>query len=123
ARGGRIDITLERCTLTTGQAAMHVDLRAGEWVRLVVADDGSGMDSTTLEHIFEPFFTTKEVGRGTGLGLAVVHGIVQSHGGAIVVRSEMNIGSTFELYFPAVAAELDGPPATPAPLPRGHGEP
>jgi CheY-like chemotaxis protein len=62
------------------------------------------------------------VGRGTGLGLAVVHGIVQSHGGAILVRSEMNIGSTFELFFPAVAAEVDGPVPLPAPLPRGNGE-
>jgi PAS domain S-box-containing protein len=122
ARGGRIDVALEACTLTAEQAAAHVDLYPGEWLRLTVTDDGSGMDALTLEHIFEPFFTTKEVGRGTGLGLAVVHGIVQSHDGAIVVRSELNRGSTFELYFPTVAAELDGPVVTPSPLPRGKGE-
>jgi PAS domain S-box-containing protein len=122
ARGGRIDVTLDACTVSAEQATMHADLYAGNWVRLSVADNGSGMDATTLEHIFEPFFTTKEVGRGTGLGLAVVHGIVQSHGGAIVVRTAVNAGSTFDLYFPAVAAEVDAPTPSAAPFQRGQGE-
>ncbi len=121
-RGGKIVVSLEGCTLTPAQAAAHPDLRPGEWVRLTVTDDGSGMDAATLDHIFEPFFTTKETGTGTGLGLAVVHGIVRSHEGAILVRSAVGIGSTFELYFPAVPAAVVPPVIKAAQAPRGEGE-
>jgi PAS domain S-box-containing protein len=121
-RGGRIVVTLEPRTLTAAQAAAHPDLRPGLWVQLTVADDGSGMDAATLEQMFEPFFTTKAPGAGTGLGLAVVHGIMKSHEGAIIVRSAVGVGSTFELYFPAVAAEVEPPAVAPQDVPRGHGE-
>jgi PAS domain S-box-containing protein len=121
-RGGRIAVTLEPCVLSPAQAAIHPDLRPGSWVRLSVADDGSGMDSRTLEHIFEPFFTTKETGYGTGLGLAVVHGIVSSHQGAIVVRSVVGKGSTFDVYFPAAPLEAMPPAPNLPTLPRGRGE-
>ncbi len=121
-RGGKIVVRLDACTLTPTQAGAHPDLRPGSWVRLAVSDDGSGMDAATLDHIFEPFFTTKETGTGTGLGLAVVHGIVKSHEGAILVRSAVGVGSTFELYFP-VAAAGSAAPVRKAPLaPRGEGE-
>ncbi len=119
---GRIVVTLEPWTVTLEQAATHPDLRAGPCARLSVADNGSGMDAATLEHIFEPFFTTKDTGKGTGLGLAVVHGIVKSHNGAILVQSAVGRGSTFELYFPAVAAEPAPPPMAPQEIPRGQGE-
>jgi CheY-like chemotaxis protein len=121
-QGGQIDLTLETWTVTPEQAAARAGLRPGPTVRLMVSDNGTGMDAATQEHIFEPFFTTKETGAGTGLGLAVVHGIVQAHGGAIVVHSVVGAGSTFELYFPAIVAEPAPAVVAPSTLPRGHGE-
>ena len=80
-------------------------LRPGRYARIVVSDAGHGMDSATRRRIFEPFFTTKRVGEGTGLGLSVVHGIMQTHEGAVIAHSEPGKGSRFELYFPRAADE------------------
>jgi CheY-like chemotaxis protein len=91
-------------------------------VKLSVSDTGSGMDRATLERVFEPFFTTKAPGRGTGLGLSVVHGIVKSHGAAITVDSQVGVGTAFHLYFPAVDATVTEPAPLPARELRGHGE-
>jgi CheY-like chemotaxis protein len=104
------------------RALSHSTLTAGRYVRLTVRDSGHGMDAATLERIFEPFFTTKAVGTGTGLGLAMVHGIVSDHGGAIDVRSRPGSGSSFEVYFREAEAPPadDGPGA--APLPLGQGQ-
>lgn len=98
--GGELDIKLDHTALT-GDSARRLDLKSGKYARLSVSDNGSGMTEATLARIFDPFFTTKQPGTGTGLGLAMVHRIVQSHEGAIAVTSTVGKGSTFEAYFPA----------------------
>jgi PAS domain S-box-containing protein len=122
-RGGRIAVTVESCQPSAELIAANPALGPGLCTRLSIADNGSGMDPATLSRIFEPFFTTKETGQGTGLGLAVVHGIVGSHRGAIDVQSAPGKGTTFELYFPGIEAE---PPIAHQPLaeepPRGQGQ-
>ena len=119
---GVIDVTLDVVALETGRALSHGALAAGRYVRLIVRDSGHGMDAATLERIFEPFFTTKAVGTGTGLGLAMVHGIVSDHGGAIDVRSKPGAGSSFAAYFQQAEAPLADDERGEAPLPLGQGE-
>jgi PAS domain S-box-containing protein len=100
-RGGHIRVSVERAVLESRLIDSTADLLPGTYARVVVEDSGVGMDEATLEHIFEPFFTTRDPGTGTGLGLAVVHGIVKSHQGGIVVRSTPGAGTTFTVYLPA----------------------
>jgi CheY-like chemotaxis protein len=99
-RGGRVCIGSCPVTIDAAAAAANPDARPGQFVCLTVADTGCGMDARALSHLFEPFFTTKEVGKGTGLGLATVYGIVRQHRGWIDVQSEVNVGTTFKIYFP-----------------------
>lgn len=99
-RPGRIDVDLSSVSMDEATAGLHPDLRPGRYLRLRVQDTGKGMSRETLDRIFVPFFTTKAPGTGTGLGLSVVHGIVKSHGGAILVSSTLGEGSVFDLYFP-----------------------
>jgi signal transduction histidine kinase/ActR/RegA family two-component response regulator len=119
---GNIDVALDLVALDTEQVLSHGALAAGRYVRLTVRDSGHGMDAATLDRIFEPFFTTKEVGAGTGLGLAMVHGIVADHGGAIDVRSRPGAGSSFEVYFRRAEAPPADDDRTDAPLAVGRGE-
>lgn len=119
---GRIKIELERWVVDEAQAASSAQLHPGVYARVSVSDSGCGMDQATLERIFEPFFTTKPVGEGTGLGLAVVHGIMASHDGAVTVDSEPGEGTVFHLYFPAFAGEAGAIADDDSGVPRGHGE-
>ena len=122
ARPGTLKVEMEEIEADDDFAGAHPGLRAGRYVRLSVSDTGHGMDAATTERIFDPFFTTKPVGEGTGLGLAVVLGIMQSHDGAITVYSEPGHGTTFHLYFPVFETEPAPAETGPRPIPQGHGE-
>jgi signal transduction histidine kinase/ActR/RegA family two-component response regulator len=119
---GVIEVALDPVALDAERALSHGDLAAGRYVRLSVRDSGHGMDAATLERIFEPFFTTKAAGTGTGLGLAMVHGIVSDHGGAMNVQSRPGAGSSFEAYFRQAEAAPADDDRGEAPLPLGQGE-
>jgi CheY-like chemotaxis protein len=121
-RGGRLSVSLEGCVIDAEGARIQPRLRPGKYARVTIRDTGTGMDDATLRRIFEPFFTTKLPGEGTGLGLAMVHGIMDTHDGAVTVSSQPDVGTEFSLFFP----EHMGRPLERAnltdPTPHGHGE-
>ncbi len=119
---GRLTVRLEGVHHTAGDAELPLGLEPGRYARLSVSDTGEGMDEATRARIFEPFFTTKAPGEGTGLGLSVVHGIVEDHDGLIVVRSRLGEGTIFEIYLPehVSAAPLERPAAPMGDMGKGQ---
>ncbi|MCL4858927.1 MAG: PAS domain S-box protein [Caldilineaceae bacterium] len=122
--GGKLTFHLTRIHVNREQDQPLPGMEPGEWIQLIIADTGAGIPADIVDHVFEPFFTTKEPGKGTGLGLAQVHGIIAQHGGQITVDSRAGEGATFTIYLPALAipkpvSPVDTPVATP---PQGQGE-
>jgi PAS domain S-box-containing protein len=121
--GGTLTLAADNVTLDAASSALMPDTKPGPHVLLCVSDTGAGIPAAELGHIFDPFFTTKEIGKGTGLGLPTVLGIVRGHGGSVRVDSRMGQGTTFELYLPATPeAKAADTSEREVRLPRGHGE-
>jgi CheY-like chemotaxis protein len=124
ANGGTLTIETRKTRLDPEYCRFHPEFEPGDFVLIVLSDTGHGMDQQTMQRIYEPFFTTKKVGEGTGLGLSVVYGIVQDHGGHILCYSEVGVGTTFKIYLPALASTgaTAAAVAEPKPALRGGSE-
>jgi len=120
--GGVLEVSLSKVVVSKGEKET-LKLVKGPYAKMMVKDSGHGIPPEVLERIFDPYFTTKGMGEGTGLGLAVVEGIIQSHSGAITVESEPGIGTVFQVLIPVVErSEITFPSETPTPIPKGEGQ-
>ena len=119
-KGGVLSISLGSVVLDAEDASGHADLESGPYLKLSVSDTGHGIPPEAMDRIFDPFFTTKDRAEGTGMGLAVVHGIIKSYGGEITVDSELEVGTTFNVFFPAIKDEVSFKPEVTQQLPSGN---
>ena len=117
--GGILEVRLTTVEIDAGFTAQHPQISPGPYLELTVSDTGHGLSDNIMERIFDPYFTTKGKGEGTGLGLAVVHGIVKSHGGEITVKSETGKGTTFRVYLPAIEDRAEPHKENQRPVPGG----
>jgi PAS domain S-box-containing protein len=120
--GGKLTIETRNITLDEEYCRTHLESKPGQYVMISVSDTGHGMSQETVQHIFEPFFTTKGAGKGTGLGLAMVYGIMKHHEGFINCKSELGHGTTFRIYFPVVQMELEEDLEQESAVPQGGSE-
>jgi signal transduction histidine kinase/ActR/RegA family two-component response regulator len=118
--GGTLSISLKETTLTEVQAREEPGVAAGKFVHLSVQDSGTGIEPDIMDRIFDPFFTTKEAGKGTGMGLSVVHGIVKDSGGLISIDSDPGKGTTVNVFFPVVDMTADPRPESTTPILSGN---
>ena len=117
--GGLLEISLDDFEATEENIPSVPGLQVGPYIRLTIKDNGIGMSSDVLERMFDPFFTTKPIGEGSGMGLSVVHGIVANHGGALMVDSQMGIGTKIEVYLPAISLPISDRDEDQGPIPLG----
>jgi CheY-like chemotaxis protein len=118
--GGTLEISLSDIDLKPDSPVLESGLTPGEYVRLIVKDTGVGMSPNVTKRVFEPFFTTRDVGKGTGMGLAVAYGIVKDLHGTITVESDPGAGSTFRVFLPKTKADVKSESATHDGSPRGN---
>ena len=119
-KGGLLEVSLEDVEINKESAARYHELAPGRYISLSISDTGGGIDPGIIDRIFDPYFTTKEVGDGTGMGLAVAHGIIKNHGGVISVESELGEGATFHVFLPCIGVEAEREFETIETLPKGN---